>query len=142
MIFKKAQKNRAIKISAIKEAFLLLSCWIAIMILPFSPLSIQDANASEADEIKSSSQDALVIVVQSNYPPFSQNHINGHPAVMFVDIWKLWSKKAGHEVTFRISDWVGTLAALKNGDADIHAGLFYSETRDQWMDYSRAFYVY
>jgi len=93
------------------------------------------------DEIKSSSQDALVIAVTSNYPPFTQNDINGHPAGMFVDIWKLWSKKAGHEVTFRISDWVGTLAALKNGEADIHSGLYYSETRDQWMDYSRAFYV-
>jgi ABC-type amino acid transport substrate-binding protein len=60
---------------------------------------------------------------------------------MFIDIWKLWSKKAGHEVTFRISDWVGTLTVLKNGEADIHSGLYYSEARDQWMDYSRAFYV-
>jgi ABC-type amino acid transport substrate-binding protein len=94
-----------------------------------------------ADEIKSSSQDALIIAVESNYPPFSQNDINGHPAGMIVDIWKLWSKEAGHEVTFRISDWGGTLSALKNGEADIHAGLFYSEARDQWMDYSRAFYV-
>ena len=94
-----------------------------------------------ADEAKSSSQDALVIAASSNYPPFTQNDINGHPAGMFVDIWKLWSKKAGREVTFRISDWAGTLTALKNGEADIHSGLYYSDARDQWMDYSRAFYV-
>jgi ABC-type amino acid transport substrate-binding protein/signal transduction histidine kinase/DNA-binding response OmpR family regulator/HPt (histidine-containing phosphotransfer) domain-containing protein len=94
-----------------------------------------------ADEFKSSSQDALVIAVTSNYPPFTLNDINGHPAGMFVDIWKLWAKKAGYEITFRMSDWSGTLSALKKGEADIHSGLYYSEARDQWMDYSRPFYV-
>ena len=29
----------------------------------------------------------------------------------------------------------------KSGEADIHSGLYYSAKRDEWMDYSRAFYV-
>ena len=94
-----------------------------------------------ADVIEAPIRDALVIAVQSNYPPFTQNDITGQPAGMFIDIWKLWSEKVGHEVSFRMSDWIGTLDALKSGEADIHSGLYYSETRDKWMDYSRAFYT-
>ncbi len=94
-----------------------------------------------AEQIESSSQDALVIAMASNYPPFTLKDIDQRPAGMFVDIWKLWSKKTGRKVTFRISDWVGTLAALKNGEADIHSGLYFSEIRDQWMEYSQAFYA-
>ena len=111
----------------------ILAFWAAWLV----PLTATTAT----DEIKTFSQDALVVAVTSNYPPFTQNDINGQPAGMFVDIWNLWSQKAGHEVTFRISDWAGTLAALKNGEADIHSGLYYSETRELWMDYSRPFYV-
>jgi PAS domain S-box-containing protein len=94
-----------------------------------------------AEESKPHSQKPLFIAVTANYPPFTQKDINLQPAGMLVDIWALWSKKVGHEVTFRMSDWVGTLTALRNGTADIHSGLYYSETRDQWMDYSRAFYA-
>jgi len=85
--------------------------------------------------------DPLVIAVSRTYPPFTQIDIYGQPAGMFVDIWNLWSKKTGRAVTFKSDDWLGTLAALKSGEADIHSGLFYSAKRDEWMDYSRAFYV-
>jgi ABC-type amino acid transport substrate-binding protein/signal transduction histidine kinase/CheY-like chemotaxis protein len=113
-----------------------------LIILVFWATGLVPATATiAAQESKSYSKDTLVIAVSSNYPPLTQNDINGHPAGMFVDIWKLWSKKAGREVTFRMSDWAGTLTALKNGVADIHSGLYYSEARDKWMDYSRAFYV-
>ena len=82
----------------------------------------------------SQSQDPLVIAVSRTYPPFTQTDINGEPAGMFVDIWNLWAQKTGRAVTFRSSDWVGTLAALKSGDADIHSGLYYSAKRDEWIE--------
>ena len=113
-----------------------------LIILVFWATGLVPATATiAAQESYSYSKNTLVIAASSNYPPFTQNDINGHPAGMFVDIWRLWSKKAGREVTFRMSDWTGTLTALKNGMADIHSGLYYSEARDNWMDYSRAFYV-
>lgn len=89
----------------------------------------------------SQSQDPLVITVLRTYPPFTQIDINGEPAGMFVDIWNLWAKKTGRAVTFKSDGWVGTLAALESGEADIHSGLYYSAQRDEWMDYSQAFYV-
>ncbi len=89
----------------------------------------------------SASADPLVITISETYPPFTQIDINGQPAGMFVDIWNLWAKKTGSEVAFQASDWVGTLAALKKGNADIHSGLYFSDKRDQWMDYSQAFYT-
>jgi ABC-type amino acid transport substrate-binding protein/CheY-like chemotaxis protein/nitrogen-specific signal transduction histidine kinase/HPt (histidine-containing phosphotransfer) domain-containing protein len=110
----------------LRSHFLAFTFWMTLLTAPVASLSTP--------------VDPLVVTVSDTYPPFTQIDINGQPAGMFVDIWNLWAKKTGREVTFQATDWVGTLTALKNGEADIHSGLYFSEKRAQWMDYSQAFY--
>ena len=84
--------------------------------------------------------DTLVIAISRNYPPFTLIDANGQAAGMLVDIWRLWSEKTGRRVTFRQSSWADTLYALRNGEADIHSGLFHSAERAEWMAFSRPVY--
>ena len=108
-------------------------------ILTFYVTCLAQLHAVQAADLPQ--PDELVVAILPTYPPFTQLDITGQPAGMFIDVWRLWAKKTGQRITFTTKDWVGTLEALKSGEADIHSGLFYSEKRDRWMDYSQAFYV-
>ncbi len=82
----------------------------------------------------------LVISIDSNYYPLTFVNEQGEAAGLLVDVWHLWAEKTGYQVTFRASTWEGTLHALRSGDADIHSGLFKSEERATWIDFSLPFY--
>ena len=82
----------------------------------------------------------LVIAIDRNYPPFSLLNVEGAPAGMWVDIWRLWSQKTGQKVEFSPSTWENTLFDLKQGNADIHFGLFRNQARNQWIAFSQPFY--
>jgi len=84
--------------------------------------------------------DVLTIALSDGYMPLSLTNFEGKPAGMLVDVWKLWSKKTGQEIEFRISSWPETLNALRSGEADIHAGLLRSKSRGKWLDFSQPFY--
>ena len=91
-----------------------------------------------ASDVKT--EDVLVIAASDAYIPLSMRNFEGKPAGMLVDIWRLWAQKTGRRIEFRLSDWSETLTALRNGDADIHSGLFRSKDRQAWMDFSQPFY--
>jgi ABC-type amino acid transport substrate-binding protein len=85
-------------------------------------------------------RDVLNIALYSDFAPFTFINAEGQPAGLFVDIWKLWAKKTGRKIEFRAGSWNDSLNSLKKGGADIHSGLFYSDARAQWFDYSQPFY--
>ncbi|MBF0278826.1 MAG: PAS-domain containing protein [SAR324 cluster bacterium] len=82
----------------------------------------------------------VVIAVDRDFPPLSLINVEGFPAGIVVDIWKLWSKKSGRSLEFQARARSNTLRALQSGEADIHSGLFRNEEREKWLDFSQAFY--
>lgn len=84
--------------------------------------------------------DMLVIALPDGFAPLFMRNFEGKPSGMLVDFWKLWARKIGRKIEFRLSNWNETLQALRNGDADIHAGLFRSKKRQTWMDFSQPYY--
>jgi len=68
-------------------------------------------------------KDTLVIAMPVNQAPFSMLNADGNPAGMFADLWRLWAKKTGDDIELRGYTWEESIAAVKNGDADIHACL-------------------
>jgi len=84
--------------------------------------------------------DTLVIALPDGFAPLFMRNFEGKPSGMLVDIWELWAQKIGRKIEFRLSNWNETLQALRNGDADIHAGLFRSKKRLAWMDFSQPYY--
>ncbi|MBT4940004.1 MAG: transporter substrate-binding domain-containing protein, partial [Rhodospirillaceae bacterium] len=84
--------------------------------------------------------DSLIVAIDRSYPPFTFMNVQGQPAGLFIDLWRAWSKKSGHKVRFRPSNWTETLESLKAGEADIHSGLSYSDKRAEWIDFSSQIY--
>ena len=73
--------------------------------------------------------------------PFSFSDEKGQPTGILIDIWNLWSKKADISIDFMEADWDDTLKMVGSGEAQVqvHAGLFFSDARDQFLDYGVAF---
>ena len=84
--------------------------------------------------------DTLFVAMSTDNAPYSFVNAEGNPAGFFVDIWKLWAQKTGKKVEFLPSDWDAALNNVRHGNADLHSGMFRSETGAQWFDYSDPFY--
>ncbi len=82
----------------------------------------------------------LTIAITDNYPPFTIIDPIGEPRGLFVDMWREWSKTTGIPIEFRASGWTDTLTAIRDGEADIHSGLFKNTERAQYMDFSEPFH--
>jgi two-component system, LuxR family, sensor kinase FixL len=87
------------------------------------------------------SADTLFIAMSSDYAPFTFINAEGQPAGFFVDVWKLWAERTGKKIEFLPSTWDNSLDNLRQKRADIHSGLFYSDDRAQWLDFSKPFYA-
>lgn len=78
----------------------------------------------------------LIITNSATFPPFSFLNDEGKPQGLFIDLWNEWAKKNNHEIKFLLVDWNESLELVRKGEADIHAGLFQSEIRKSFMDFS------
>lgn len=78
----------------------------------------------------------LVVTNSSAWPPFSFLNENAEPRGLLVDLWKEFGRRNQIDIEFRLVDWEESLALVRNGDADVHAGLFESGKRQQYLDFS------
>ncbi len=67
--------------------------------------------------------------------PFHFKDDDGKPAGLIVDLWRLWSEKTGIEIDFRGAPWDETLRMVRDGKADAHAGLFFNDERNAYLEY-------
>ena len=81
----------------------------------------------------------FIIASQRNAPPFSFADKDGEPQGILVEFWRLWAARNGHEITFHLDDLDETIEAVRQGKADFHAGLFYSDPRSAYLDFSSGF---
>lgn len=86
-------------------------------------------------------KNVVTVALTKDYRPMSFIGSNGEPQGFLVDFWNLWGEKTNTEVKYYVSDWAGTLEAIKNGDADIHSGLFITDERMEYMDFSDSVYL-
>ncbi|MCF6282849.1 MAG: transporter substrate-binding domain-containing protein [Candidatus Polarisedimenticolaceae bacterium] len=61
---------------------------------------------------------------------------SGEADGILIDLWRLWSEKSGIDVTFKEASWSQAQQMILNGQADIHAGMFYSKERDEVFDFT------
>jgi len=81
--------------------------------------------------------DELKIVYNVGVAPLKFEDAASRPAGLFPDIWRLWAGKAGKEVQFvKVDSFKESLQLLKDGKVDLHAGLFKTQEREKFLDYS------
>ena len=69
---------------------------------------------------------------------FEYQDENGEATGLIIDYWRLWSEKTGIALDFTAAPWDETLKMMGDGAVDAHAGLFYSEARDEFLEYGTA----
>ncbi|MCV5276009.1 transporter substrate-binding domain-containing protein, partial [Escherichia coli] len=60
---------------------------------------------------------------------------DGEPKGILIDFWREYAERNHVRVEFLLLDWEESLRAVKEGRADVHAGLIYSEARDKYLDF-------
>ena len=89
--------------------------------------------ASMAD----SSDNILKIVYNVGVAPLKFEDESSRPAGLFPDLWRLWAQKTGRKIELiRVDTFDESLQMLKDGRADLHAGLFKTKERQAFLDYS------
>lgn len=113
--------------------------YLLVIILFLSlPLQFQYVYPAE----NSREERELVITTNDDRPPFSFINHENKPAGITMDIWKLWSQKTGRKVRFVLDTWFNTIEKVRNGEADIHAGIFYSDDRSEYLQFSNGYVSY
>ncbi len=82
------------------------------------------------------SSQEIKIVYNTDTPPLKFTDKNNQANGMLIDIWRLWAKKNNLEIKFIEASWEDTIKMIKDGRADIHAGIYYTKQRDKFLDYT------
>jgi len=106
-------------------AAVLLSAWTLVA-------AVATTRASAADPEK------LSVAYCVDCVPFHFRDDDGEPSGLIIDYWRLWSEKTGIKLEFIAAPWDETLQMVGSGAADVHAGLFFNDERDKFLDYATA----
>jgi len=82
----------------------------------------------------------FVVVHSAQTPPMAYLGLNGEAKGLLVDYWQLWSKVNGVPIKIVLVDWPETLRMVRDGEADLHGGLFYTDERAQNLDFGPSFF--
>ena len=78
--------------------------------------------------------DELKIAYNADVAPLKFEDESGRAAGLFPEIWRLWAKKTGKTIDFiRTDSFNESLELVKNGQADLHAGLFRTAEREKFL---------
>ena len=110
---------------------LLVKCWLIVACSPL--LAGVPASAEEAAPFNGK---PLVVVHSDNTPPLSFKGLDGSPKGVVVDFWNAWSAATGIDVSIVQANWPDTLQMMRDGTADVHGGLYFTDERDAFLDFS------
>ncbi len=82
----------------------------------------------------------ITVAAPDNMASVSTLDADGKPTGMVVEFWRLWGEKSGYRVQFRLGSMPRAIADVRDGRADIHGILFYSEERARELDFSSPFF--
>jgi hypothetical protein len=78
----------------------------------------------------------ITVAHSSGYFPFSYLDTEGNSAGMLIDWWDLWAEKDGDTIRYTsFKNFNDAISAVEKGDADVIAGLFYSDERAKKLDF-------
>ncbi|WP_052079714.1 transporter substrate-binding domain-containing protein [Vibrio navarrensis] len=90
--------------------------------------------AAEEDSVKKK----LRVANSTSWKPFSYVAEDGSKRGILIDLWQRYGEKNGVEIEFVLSDWNDSILAVRQGRADVHAGLLWSDKRDTFFDFADA----
>jgi two-component system, sensor histidine kinase and response regulator len=83
---------------------------------------------------------SLVISLAHDDLPFGMLNEKGEAVGFYADYWRLWSEKSGIPVSFMFGTWPESVQAVRDGVADVHAGIYIDEMHQAGLDFAPPFY--
>ncbi|MCK4516763.1 MAG: transporter substrate-binding domain-containing protein, partial [Spirochaetaceae bacterium] len=91
---------------------------------------------TQAERAWLDSQDEIVFVSQTHYPPFEFVDTHGNHQGMCIELARWMSTELGFRAAFRDMTFQQAQYAVLSGEADVLTSLFYSDERDRRFDFS------
>lgn len=107
--------------------------WLTLLLSISSPVTF----AVESKQPLEQSGLTLVVANSKAWKPFSYIDKTGEPSGLLIDLWKEFAKANHIKVSFVLTDWQESIELVKQGKADVHAGLLWSNERADFFDFGR-----
>ena len=78
---------------------------------------------------------SITVSIAQSYPPMYFLDQQKNPQGWLVDLWRLWSQKTGIKVIFAPVPFGESIELVSSGKANVHAGLYYSDQRNEYLDF-------
>ena len=85
---------------------------------------------------ESPAQEPLIVAQDHDWPPFAYENSHGEPEGILVDFWAVLSERLDRPIEFYLTDWSDSIQAVRDGRADVHGGLFYSDRRAEFFTFT------
>jgi PAS domain S-box-containing protein len=79
------------------------------------------------------------VVMDNNYPPYVFADEQGRPQGILIDQWKLWEAHTGIKVDITALPWSEALRRMRQGEFDVIDTIFYTDERDDFLDFTSAY---
>ena len=103
-----------------------------------SPLLAEERTAAPGKSVLPdvSRNNPIKVVYPVVMPPYTFEDDKGEAQGLAVDLLRLWSEKTSVPIQFKSAAWVEGIQMIREGKADIHASLYLSEEREQYLTYA------
>ena len=118
--------------SIIKKIILWQFSFVCLMMF------ITPGQSSEPNIEHQKNSTPIKVAYCSDCVPFHFTDDSSAPSGLIIDLWKLWANKTGSQLEFVPYTWDASLKSVGDGGADVHAGLFFNEQRDKFLDYGHS----
>jgi len=81
----------------------------------------------------------LHVVSDDNYPPYLFKGPDGETQGYLVDLWALWERKTGRQVTLTATNWARAQQMLLAGEADVIDMIFRTPAREPFYSFSEPY---
>lgn len=105
---------------------------LAVVLFLCSPARAWD------DSLDSYREKGVTISASPFWKPYSFFGQDDEPEGFLIDYWQKWSEKTGIPVRFRLAPWKETISLVRDGECDFQSGLYSSEERSQYLDFSQS----
>ncbi|WP_417580432.1 ATP-binding protein [Nitrincola sp.] len=111
---------------------------VRILLLGYLISSASCVVAQTHTSSNSTELEPLIIAQDRAWPPFAFVGENGEPRGLLIELWREIAAQMGRPVEFYLVDWPDSIRAVTEGRAHLHGGLFASEDRAVFMQFSEA----
>ncbi|WP_218185271.1 transporter substrate-binding domain-containing protein [Methanogenium cariaci] len=109
---------------------------IAVSLILFLFLSV-----GISPPVSASSGDDHVLIVGADeyFPPYEYVDYNGRPAGFNIDIMNAVAEEMSLNISIRPGPWQEVKSDVESGKIDLMSGMFYSEKRDVYVNFSKPY---